>query len=148
MALTPPEKLARIKAWQEANPEKVKAYKRKHRTSPKGVLGCREASRKYAKTATGRFRTAKRREKIRALVAEWKRVPCSDCGGTFPSYCMDFDHRPGTIKEFGIASTGMTYAIKRLEAERLKCDVVCANCHRIRTAERGGWCVQAAGSWR
>lgn len=51
---------------------------------------------------------------------------------------MDFDHRPGEEKLFTIASASeQPRAV--LMAEIAKCDIICSNCHRIRTAERGGW---------
>jgi hypothetical protein len=51
---------------------------------------------------------------------------------------MDFDHRPGEKKCFALANAmGQTrISAERLRAEIAKCDVVCANCHRIRTYER------------
>ena len=63
------------------------------------------------------------------LIAALKDTPCVDCGRTF-HYCqMDFDHVRGV--KIGNVS-GMT-SKKAILAESLKCDVVCANCHRERT---------------
>lgn len=67
------------------------------------------------------------------LIKEAKSKPCMDCGKTFPPCCMDFDHRPGTIKKFTIGEWGYKGNSKSIEEEIAKCDVVCANCHRIRT---------------
>jgi hypothetical protein len=51
---------------------------------------------------------------------------------------MDFDHRDPTTKSFRLTSgAAMLASAERLEAEVAKCDVVCANCHRIRTQRRG-----------
>ena len=50
---------------------------------------------------------------------------------------MELDHRDDTIKEAAVAdlvSKGCTDA--RLLEEIEKCDVVCANCHRMRTYQR------------
>lgn len=71
---------------------------------------------------------------------EWsdslKKHPCMDCGGSFPPECMDFDHVRGRkLFNIGNASTG-GIAKKRVLKEIAKCDLVCANCHRIRTAKR------------
>ena len=73
--------------------------------------------------------------------AEWVDVlkestPCMDCGGSFPAICMDFDHRPGTQKRRPIAAM-RAGSLSRLKREISKCDLVCANCHRIRTLGRG-----------
>lgn len=58
-----------------------------------------------------------------------------DCGGTFPPECMDFDHRPGEGKIMAVGRmTGL--ARSRIEAEVAKTDLVCSNCHRIRTKAR------------
>lgn len=70
------------------------------------------------------------------MLNEIKSKPCMDCGGIFDPVCMDFDHRPGEVKSFNVAawrnfSANVTTA--KLHAEIAKCDVVCANCHRIRT---------------
>lgn len=56
-----------------------------------------------------------------------------DCGISYPSYVMDFDHRDPSEKEFGLATSGATYALSRIKLEIEKCDIVCANCHRERT---------------
>lgn len=76
------------------------------------------------------------RARNRTRLAQVKSRPCMDCGGSFPSECMDFDHVRG--KKAGNLSTmaGQAISSERLEAEIAKCDVVCANCHRVRTAAR------------
>lgn len=62
--------------------------------------------------------------------------PCKDCGIVYPHYVMDFDHLPQFKKEIKIASFGKTYSIERLLKEFEKCEIVCANCHRVRTWTR------------
>jgi hypothetical protein len=73
-------------------------------------------------------------ERLRVI----KDVPCADCGQQFPSCCMDFDHRDGVDKLGNIANVMKRWSWKRLLTEIEKCDIVCANCHRIRTAKRAG----------
>lgn len=71
-----------------------------------------------------------------AMVVEAKNKPCADCGRTFPSECMDFDHVRGK-KELPIGTAARWTSVGRLQAEIDKCDVVCACCHRTRTKLRG-----------
>lgn len=68
-------------------------------------------------------------------IDDLKSKPCLDCGGTFPPVCMDFDHRDPADKSGPVAS--FLNDPVALRAEIAKCDLVCANCHRIRTAKRG-----------
>lgn len=71
-----------------------------------------------------------------ALLRDHRRVPCADCGGTFKPHQMDFDHRDPSTKEFRLtAGRAMLMSTARVRAEMAKCDVVCANCHRVRTRE-------------
>lgn len=60
---------------------------------------------------------------------------CADCGYNEPPAALDFDHRPGTKKIRNIKA-GHQFGWLALLAEVAKCDVVCANCHRIRTVNR------------
>ena len=62
---------------------------------------------------------------------------CVDCGikSEWPQI-YDFDHRPGETKGATIALLIRTSTIAAIDAEIAKCDIVCANCHRIRTAQR------------
>lgn len=77
------------------------------------------------------------KQEIRRAVATLKDRPCEDCRQTFDPVCMDFDHRPGEIKAKGIARMiGDGATLEQVLAEVAKCDLVCANCHRIRTHER------------
>lgn len=74
----------------------------------------------------------RRKREIRDWVVAEKSVPCADCGGTFPPCVMDFDHRPGETKLFSLGDHRRR-SMGQVRLEREKCDVVCANCHRIRT---------------
>lgn len=72
----------------------------------------------------------------REFVRNLKSKPCTECGHTFPPECMDFDHRPGE-KKLRAVSKMFTLSLERILEEVAKCDLVCANCHRIRTYRRG-----------
>lgn len=79
-------------------------------------------------------RNAKARRGERDFVAWLKEQPCVDCGQSYPYYCMDFDHARGE-KKFEISRASGANAKKLLE-ELVKCDVVCAICHRKRTVAK------------
>ena len=70
-----------------------------------------------------------------AVIRPAKDVPCKDCKNRFPSVCMDFDHVIGE-KLFDIAGAFDRYPLAVLLEEIKKCEVVCANCHRLRTSKR------------
>jgi hypothetical protein len=73
----------------------------------------------------------------RAFVHEQKNRPCTDCGHSFPYYVMQFDHVRGE-KLFNIGANYAGVTREKLIAEIEKCDVVCANCHAIRTHVMSG----------
>jgi hypothetical protein len=62
---------------------------------------------------------------------------------------MDFDHRDPSQKEFNLGSEAIRemYSLEKLQAEIDKCDIVCANCHRIRTAIQRGEDPAEYGMW-
>ena len=91
----------------------------------------------------------KNKEKRYASIKKWQKEarkkiqkikesnPCMDCGQKYPYYVMDYDHREGEEKEFTVAHyTGKAW--QRVLNEIAKCDLVCSNCHRIRTCTRMG----------
>ena len=63
---------------------------------------------------------------------------CADCGYKEHVEALDFDHRPGVKKVGNIATLKLQAGWAALLEEIDKCDVVCANCHRVRTANRRG----------
>ena len=76
-------------------------------------------------------------QRYRAIVMSSKAVPCQECQQIFPAVCMDFDHVRG-VKRFEI-SEGGSRCLRTLREEIAKCEIVCANCHRVRTARRAGY---------
>jgi hypothetical protein len=75
------------------------------------------------------------RDRRKAVLDAIKSVPCMDCGGSFPPICMDFDHRDPAEKKFTIGQHSAIVNLNDLMTEIDKCDIVCANCHRIRHLE-------------
>jgi hypothetical protein len=67
---------------------------------------------------------------------------CTDCGYNTHPAALEFDHRDPQHKRFTISGNESRRWTDIL-TEIAKCDVVCANCHRIRTAHS-----RAAGTIR
>jgi hypothetical protein len=77
-----------------------------------------------------------RRAVVIDKVNELKKEPCTDCGESYPPYVMDFDHLDD--KTEGISSmTRRNRSWESILKEIAKCELVCSNCHRVRTHERG-----------
>jgi hypothetical protein len=111
---------------------------------------CRECSRKAsryhyqrdpapykARAKVGRKRV---KERNRAMVRDFLCASsCLDCDVSDLAV-LEFDHRDPTEKRYTLSKmcslAGSWAAIAR---EIAKCDVVCANCHRRRTARQFGW---------
>lgn len=64
------------------------------------------------------------------IIKEAKNVPCKRCGRKYPDYVMDFHHRVPSEKTWEIGRSKLI-SVERLLKEIKKCDVYCANCHRI-----------------
>lgn len=115
----------------------------KNKSRPDGLQTfCRECQKrqykKYYKTDGERERLAKarehRRDRLRSIVVDAKSVPCMDCGVEYPHYVMDFDHRDPEAKVTEVANmVARQMSEDSILAEIAKCDVVCSNCHRLRT---------------
>ena len=58
---------------------------------------------------------------------------CQDCQKNYPYYVMDFDHLED--KSFSINKI-QSHSISKIQSEIEKCEVLCANCHRVRTKNR------------
>ena len=64
------------------------------------------------------------------------RSSCADCGKCDPRV-MEFDHLRDKEHDVGsMISAG--HSVETIKAEIEKCEIVCANCHKIRTSDRGG----------
>lgn len=117
----------RAKKWRASNPEKARAIKKK------------QTVRMYGKYPDRYEKDSERNKKLRAEYKEFLRPyleePCLDCKKCYDTRCMQFDHARG-VKLFCISS-GYLRPRRMVLAEIDKCDVVCANCHNIRTQERG-----------
>ena len=95
---------------------------------------CRNNS-KVSRGHQGKYKKARYRLR-KAMTDKLKSVPCADCGGTFDPICMDFDHKPGVEKRDDVSGIICGRSDANVAAEIAKCEVVCANCHRLRTKRR------------
>lgn len=115
--------------YREKNRERARRY----------AIDWRQRNPNYVRKQPGR-------ERLRILVHELKsKTPCADCGQIYPACCMDFDHLPGHQKVGGVAEMlWKRISEKELREEIAKCELVCANCHRIRTHHRASTNVRLA----
>ena len=74
-------------------------------------------------------------ERVRYLVEFLRKHPCADCGER-DVLVLEFDHRRDKLFEIGKGLHDRSW--QSILDEIAKCDVVCANCHRRRTARRRG----------
>ena len=76
-----------------------------------------------------------RHERTLALIEYFRTHPCVQCGEPDP-VVLEFDHVRD--KGFDIGQNLLDYRWEAIVEEIEKCEVVCANCHRRRTAQRRG----------
>jgi hypothetical protein len=108
--------------------EKAKAYRNKYM---KEVW--------YPKNRTKHINSVKiLKSKLTNYLDEFKRKGlCADCGFSGKEYpgVLEFDHLKD--KKFEISAFAKyILSLASLKEEMAKCDLVCANCHRIRTINR------------
>lgn len=75
-------------------------------------------------------RSSRNREFIRKVKLDYG---CADCGYKAHHIALQFDHIEG--KSANVSA--MCCSLDRIIEEILKCDIVCANCHAVRTFNRG-----------
>lgn len=108
--------------------------KNHHRQYRKMYVGFQEKERRRSK---------RRRDSISELIISLKSGPCTDCEKNFPYYCMDFDHLDGSVKKLNIKEIKSSPSKKHILEEVAKCELVCVNCHRLRTVKR----IQESGEF-
>jgi hypothetical protein len=99
-------------------------YKREHYAANRSRYIARAMTRKQVVVA----------ERAGYLVEFFRTHPCIDCGETDP-VVLEFDHVGD--KRFDISKGLRDRNWQSVVDEIAKCEVVCANCHRRRTACRG-----------
>jgi hypothetical protein len=97
--------------------------------------GCLECQREYNKEHYRNnkkyyiTKASKPKKELREWLKNYKVVRgCKRCGETHPA-CLQFHHIDPEKKEFTISSSKSLTSMKRLLAEIVKCEVLCANCH-------------------
>jgi hypothetical protein len=89
-----------------------------------------EKVQSYCKDCFNQYCTERwKQAKIESI--EYKGGKCIDCNGIFHYSIFEFHHRDPEQKDLNWRKLRMTSKSKR-EAELDKCDLLCANCHRLR----------------
>ena len=83
-----------------------------------------------------RRKVAVTEENTKRIVEYLRAHPCVDCGER-DIMVLEFDHQRD--KSFNISHGLADKSWSQIELEIDKCEVVCANCHRRRTATRAGF---------
>jgi hypothetical protein len=75
-------------------------------------------------------------EQLRTIKAQ---RTCCVCGEADP-IVLEFDHKDQSTKSFTIGQVAKNgWGLAKIMSEVEKCDVICANCHRRRTAVQCNW---------
>ena len=100
----------------------------------------RERNRQYYadNREVQKARVVERNRRYRKELREFLKLlkdqqPCLDCGVAYPWYVMDFDHVTDDKLYDVSIMIGNLNSKKKILQEIAKCELVCANCHRIRT---------------
>ena len=105
-----------------------------HNTSRMPLGGSDDVERARRDRRRGQFRRSlrhRRRNRKRELVEAYG-GKCIECGYSACLEALQFHHRDAATKRFSLANFSGSYELLRAEAE--KCDLLCANCHRLRHA--------------
>ena len=90
----------------------------------------RNAEKRRLQVKEARFRLVRVNQHLKAF------GPCADCGRRFHPAAMEWDHLPGHTKRDDVSSLARAGKTNQFHAELTKCELVCANCHAVRSYER------------
>jgi hypothetical protein len=135
--------MTKTKTCSECRQEKPTTEYHRNKSKRDGLQSmCKRCRKSYTKqhyeankqSYVDRSKTQTKRYK------EWylslKSGPCADCGKNYHPCQLDFDHI-GSDKQFNIGDAiRKGFGKDRILAEIEKCELVCANCHRLRTYKR------------
>lgn len=107
---------------------------REYMKSPRGRAS--QARWKEANTEKIRAKLARRVQRNVEILASLKARLCADCGGSFHPAAMQFDHLPEHGRRVRCVSGMTSGSTGRMLKEIAKTEVVCANCHCVRTHKR------------
>lgn len=79
------------------------------------------------------------------ILSYLKKHPCAVCGETDP-VVLEFDHIRDSKSLCVSRACHRMWGIPRLRKEVEKCQVLCANCHKRKTAKEQGWYRNILGS--
>lgn len=109
-------------------------YKRREDRAAAAAKHYRNNKKKIISRSSARNKRQKKKNKEFVHRVK-RRFSCVDCGESNP-IVLEFDHVRGE-KRKNIADMVVNYySIKTIKNEMRKCDIRCANCHRIKTSER------------
>lgn len=107
--------LSRRQAYYERNKDAVHARQKVYYLANKAAISAKQAVRRA-------------RQKAEAIT--YLGGKCMKCGGVFHPAVYDFHHRDPSEKDANPAQL-MSGSWKKIVAELDKCDLLCANCHRL-----------------
>lgn len=91
------------------------------------------------KIAVQLLRKQRQKQESRAFVQELRRTtPCADCLLQYHWVAMQFDHVRGIKYRCVTELVNLGCSLRVVQREIAKCEIVCANCHAIRTYKRLG----------
>lgn len=112
---------------------------RKDLGTEEGRIKAREDSKRHYQRNKESYiaRNRAKKAEISDFLRKYKEFHgCKDCKKKFPYYVLDFDHRDPHTKKFQPARLAQNNSWDKMLEEINKCDVVCANCHRVRSHEK------------
>lgn len=132
--MTPAE---RQQKFRRTNPVAVKAIHDRYRATPKGRAMVVAKAARWDKSDKGKAANARYRNGTRERLDTLKlRAGCTDCGYNAHPQALHFDHIPGRGEKLFNIGAYVHCSWEKIEAEIAKCEVVCANCHAVRTHTR------------
>lgn len=121
----------------------VKSESEFHVSSARGRQAwCKPCRKVYDAEYHKKRAVVRRRQSVlrRRAIGEWyrslKNAPCVACGRRFHHSAMQWDHLPGTTKRDDLGRLVNGHGRRAILEEIEKCELVCANCHAVRTFER------------
>jgi hypothetical protein len=115
-----------------------------HRRGSQGTQAwCKPCRKEYDRAYHARTRALRLQQKKRwrkEFTDSYRRLksntPCADCGGLFHHAAMQWDHLPGTEKVAELSTLFRKGNKRAFLLELAKCELVCSNCHAVRSFQR------------